>query len=262
MIRSLIVTAAVAASLVLGVGCKKSKAQPDPTYEGPFITMEDVDDSLAQHVQGDRVRVPYEESSAFKGAAEPLVTVVEFSDFQCPFCGRFAQTLDELVLAYPKDVRVVFMQFPLPMHPDAELASKATIAAAAQGKFWAMHDLAFENRTKLGRDDLVGYAEDLGLDVAEFEADLDSEQTKKRLEKEKALGRQLGVRGTPTFFINGLRQSGAMDADALAELVEREREHAQALIEAGAPRNAVYAHITRAARPTGTDPGPKASAQP
>lgn len=253
-------TLLLCAALAVGA-CKKTKAEADPSYE-PRITMEDVDDTLAQHVPADRVRVPYDDGAAIKGAAEPLVTIVEFSDFQCPFCGAFAQTLDELVTAYPDDVRIVFMQYPMPMHPNAEIAAKATIAAQAQGKFWAMHDLAFANRTKLGRDDLIEHAQELGLDPEKFAADLDAEATQKRLDQEVALGRRLGVRGTPSFFVNGQRHVGAKPAEELQKIVEEERELAKALMDAGAKRKAVYAHITRAARPTGTNPGPKRLADP
>jgi protein-disulfide isomerase len=239
-------------------GCKKKlDLDEDPTYAGTLVTMEDVDDSLASRVDGDRVRVPYEADAAIKGAAEPLVTIVEFSDFACPFCGAFAQTLDELIVAYPQDVRLVFMQFPLPMHPSAKGAALAALAAHAQSHFWAMHDLMFTHRSKLAPDDLHGYAEDIGLDADTFAADLEAPETTRRLELEMGLAGRLGVRGTPSFFVNGRSKSGAMDPAALRDLIEEERGQAQRLIDAGAPRRAVYAHISRAARPTGTNPGPR-----
>jgi protein-disulfide isomerase len=256
---SWICTSLLAALLVASCGGKPGK---DPTYAGQLVTMEDVDDALAGQVQGDRVRVDYTSDDPIKGAAEPLVTIVEWSDFQCPFCGTLAQTLDELVAAYPDDVRLVFRQFPLPMHPDAELGARATLAAQQQGYFWAMHDRLFANRTKMKRDDLVGHAKALGLDVAKFEADLDDPALIKRLERDKAIGGRLGVRGTPAFFVNGVRHGGAMDAKKLAEIIENERTHARALVEAGSERREVYARIMRAARPTGTNPPAAPSAQP
>jgi protein-disulfide isomerase len=250
----------LAVALLLG-GCGQTKNEPDPSYSAPLVTMEDVDDSLAEHVQGDRVRVPYDAHAAIKGAEQPLVTIVEFSDFQCPFCGQFANTLDELLSSYPEDVRLVFMQYPMPMHPDAPLGAKATLAAAGQGRFWAMHDRLFAHRTAMKRDDLLEHAKALGLDVAAFEAALDDPATGHRLEVEQALGHRLAVRGTPTFFVNGRGQAGAMDGAAVAKLVEEERQHAKRLLDAGAKREEIYARIMRAARPTGTNPGPKPAAQ-
>jgi protein-disulfide isomerase len=237
-------------ALVLTAACG-TKPEKDPTYVGPLVTMEDVDDGLADRVTGDRVRVDYTADDPIKGAAEPLVTIVEWSDFQCPFCGTLAQTLDELVKAYPDDVRLVFRQFPLAMHPDAELGARATLAAQRQGHFWAMHDRLFAHRTKMKRDDLLGHAKAIGLDVARFESDLDDPEIAKRLERDMAIGRRLGVRGTPAFFVNGLRFSGAMDPKKLEEIIEGEREHARALIEAGAQRREVYARIMRASRVAG-----------
>jgi protein-disulfide isomerase len=216
--------------------------------------MEDVDDSLADHVDGDRVRVPYEADDPIKGAEKPLVTIVEYSDLQCPFCGTLAESLDEIVAAYPEDVRLVFRHFPLPMHPNAELGARATLAAQQQGYFWAMHDRLFKNRTKMSRDDLLEHASALGLDVDEFAADLDDPEIAKQVERDKAIGLRLGVRGTPAFFVNGVRHGGAVPGDELRKIVETEREHATALIEAGSTREEVYARIMRAARPTGTDP--------
>ena len=243
---------ALVAALVLG-GCTKQNTEPDPVYSGALPTMEDVDDAHAELAkgQGDRVRATYKSTDAIRGAAEPLVTIVEYSDFQCPFCGTFAATVHELEAVYPEDLRVVFHQYPMPMHPQAPLAAKAAIAAQAQGKFWAMHDWMFANRTTLAREQLVAAAVDLGLDKAKFEAALDSEDTAKRLELEQTLGRRLGVRGTPSFFVNGRRFSGAMDAQALGAIIDEERAFAKTLVDAGVPRKEVFARIMRAAKVAG-----------
>ncbi|MEM6289668.1 MAG: thioredoxin domain-containing protein [Myxococcota bacterium] len=253
MKATLLRAALLAALVVSPSACKKTEAEADPTYAAALPTMEDVDDAFAEQAKGngDRVRVTYKATDAIRGAAEPLVTIVEYSDFQCPFCGTFATTVHELERVYPDDVRVVFHQFPMPMHPDAPLAAKAAIAASEQGKFWAMHDHMFRNRTKLKRDDLLGVAKDFGLDVKAFEAALDGDATAKRLELEQTLGRRLGVRGTPTFFVNGRPFSGAMDAAALGEIIEAERTFAKSLIDAGVPRKEIYARIMRAAKVAG-----------
>lgn len=247
------------ASVLLAVGCK-SETHPDPVLPA-LPGVEDVDDAFVDRVvdAGSRQRVLFEPSAAMKGAAEPLVTIVEYSDFQCPFCGRFAATLDELIDAYPNDVRLVFMQFPLPMHRNARGAAQAAVAAHAQQRFWAMHDRLFEYSANLSEAALIEHAKAVGLDVPAFTAAMASEETADRLLLEKTVGARLGVRGTPAFFVNGLSYSGAMDPVALQELVERERGHAQKLVEAGVPRPEVYARIMRAARPAGA---PTPSAQP
>ncbi len=249
--KTLAVYLALALSLS-AAACNKKGAEPDPTLEA-LPTMEDVDDAFAEQArgQGDRVRATYKSTDAIRGAAEPLVTIVEYSDFQCPFCGTFASTVHELESVYPDDLRVVFHQYPMPMHPQAPAAAKAAIAAQAQGKFWAMHDHMFANRTALSREQLVAAAADLGLDTAKFEAALDSEETAARLELEQTLGRRLGVRGTPSFFVNGRPFSGAMDAAAMGAIIDEERAFAKTLIDAGVPRKEVYARIMRAAKVAG-----------
>ncbi len=113
-------------------------------------------------------------ASHIRGAEEAPVTIVEFSDFQCPFCGRALPTVQELLRRYPKGVRWVFKNFPLDFHPDSLLAHKAALAAGEQGKFWEMHDLIFANQSAIRRDDLVLQARQLGLDMSRFIADLDS----------------------------------------------------------------------------------------
>lgn len=238
--------------LGLLVGCTRAEVALDPDL-APLPTLEEVDDRFARHVVGGdlRQRALYDTDSAVKGAAEPLVTIVEYSDFQCPFCGRFAATLDELVVTYPDDVRIVFMQFPLPMHPKAEGAAKAAIAAGEQRRFWAMHDRLFRYSASLDRPTLIEHARELGLDVAAFEAAMDAPETEKRLQLEKTVGARLGVRGTPAFFINGLGHTGAVEPDVLHKVVEQERANAKDLVEAGVPRRELYAHIMRAARPAG-----------
>jgi protein-disulfide isomerase len=242
-LRSIVLT------LVVLAACK-GESKADPTDLPPLPGIEAVDDSLAKIVQDSgqpRLRVPVAADDPTKGAAEPLVVVVEFSDFQCPHCGRAAEAFDELVAAYPQDVRLVFKQFPLPMHPDAELGSRATIAALAQGKFWAMHDLVFANRTQMKREHVVAHAKSLGLDVAKFEAALDDPATAARVKADKAFGQSLGVRGTPSFFVNGRSFSGALPPEKLGEIVEAERKLGQALMTGGSARAEVYARILRAA---------------
>ena len=114
--------------------------------------------------------------------------------------------VDEVLKAYPNDVKYVFKQFPLTqIHPQAMPAAKASVAAQRQGKFWEMHDIIFKNRSKLQPEDLKRYAEEIGLDMAKFETDIESPEIAKQIEEEMTLGRAAGVRGTPTVFVGGKR---------------------------------------------------------
>lgn len=149
-----------------------------------------------------------------KGPATAKVTIVTYGDFQCPFCARFASNLDEAVGDNP-DVRIVYKQFPLPFHNNANLAAQASLAAHAQGLFWEMHDMLYANQQRLGRQDLEGYAEELGLDMKRFRYALDSGMYEQTIKNETAEGQQFGVEGTPSWFVNGVFQSGALPTDAI-----------------------------------------------
>jgi protein-disulfide isomerase len=237
----------LAVALLLA-GCR-GESKPDPQLPA-LPGVDAIDDSLSAVVREDgqtRVAVPLVPGDAGKGAAEPLVTIVEWSDFQCPHCSSYAQMLDEVAASYPDDVRVVFRQYPLPMHPDAELGARAAVAAAAQGRFWAMHDRLFANRSAMGRDEVVAHARALGLDVAAFEAALDDPATAAKVQADKRAGAELGIRGTPSGFVNGIAFSGAPKPEALTEMIERERALGRRLIEAGSTRAQVYARIVKAA---------------
>jgi len=145
-----------------------------------------------------------------RGQPQAPVTIVEFSDLQCPFCARVTPTLRELLKQNPDQVRWVFKNFPLDFHADSPLAHAAALAAERQGKFWEMHDLIFANQHNLKRDSLLADARSLNLDIVKFTADLDSADIKRQLEADKKEGEGLGVNGTPAFFINGTSFSGAM----------------------------------------------------
>jgi protein-disulfide isomerase len=232
---------------LLATACAKSDAPADPALPA-CSTLESVDDRLGEHVRDvdGRYVVDVLPDDPSKGAAEPLVVIVEYSDFQCPYCGQFAAALDELVAAYPEDVRIVFKQFPLDMHPGAEPGARAALAARAQNKFWAMHDRLFANRSKMERGDLVDHAEALGLDVAAFERALDDGTTAARVVADKRSGMQNAVRGTPSFFVNGRSYSGMLPADELTKVVEEERALGRDLVDKGSTRAEVYGRIMRA----------------
>jgi len=143
--------------------------------------------------------------SPVRGDAQGPVTIVEFSDFQCPFCARAAPLIADVLKKYPKGVRFVYKQFPLPMHPAARAAAEASLAAQEQGKFWQMHDVLIQNQATLDAAKLADYAKTAGLDVARFKADLAKNKASydQRIDAEVKLGNDVDVRGTPTIFIDG-----------------------------------------------------------
>jgi len=195
----------------------------------------------------ERLRVPVGDSY-FKGPEDALVTIIEFSDFHCPFCSRVGPTLAQIHEQYGDDVRVSFKHNPLPMHPNAPLASATTLAAGAQGKFWEMHDMVFENQRRQTREDMESFAQELGLDMDQFRAFLDNDEGAEQIEADQALARQVGARGTPHFFINGRRLRGAQPVTAFQEVIDSEIALANQLISDGTTdRAGLYAHLMEGA---------------
>jgi protein-disulfide isomerase len=143
------------------------------------------------------------DGSPSRGPEAAPVTLVEFADFECPFCQRIAPELDALWEKRKDKVRFVYKFMPLSMHPHGEIAARAAIAAANQGKFWEMHHQLFASGDRLDGTDLQGYAKALGLDVARFQADLQAPATTARIEADRKLADALGVKGTPTLYIDG-----------------------------------------------------------
>jgi protein-disulfide isomerase len=138
------------------------------------------------------------------GPAHAPVTVVEYGDFECPTCKQAAPSLKLLLKHFPEQVRIVFRHFPLEeVHPHALCAAEAAEVAAAQGKFWDMHDLMFANQLHLKPNQLHGYAEQLRLDMARYTAEMDDEIYRQRIREHIDSGRRSGVRGTPGIFVNG-----------------------------------------------------------
>jgi len=144
------------------------------------------------------------DGSPEKGAPDAVVSIVEWADFECPACQAISPMLDALLERFPGQVRLVYKNYPLKdKHPNAEYAARASIAAAAQGKFWEMHHKLFGARGKLEPTDIEAYARELGLDLAKFRADLTSPATLERLEKDVKQAEGLGLEGTPFILING-----------------------------------------------------------
>ena len=166
------------------------------------------------------VKLPTE-GSPTKGPKDAKVTIIEFSDFECPFCKRGADTMDELLKAYPKDVKLVFKNLPLPFHKQAGPAAKAALAAGKQGKYWEMHDRLFNNQRRLSDSFYEEQAKDLGLDVAKFKADMKDPEFEKQIKEDMALAKKHGISGTPGFFVNGIAVKGAMPADHFKGIIDR-----------------------------------------
>lgn len=167
-----------------------------------------------------RVEVSAEGPS--KGPKDAKVTIVEFSDFQCPYCSKGRATIDEVVKAYGDKVRVVFRDFPLDFHEHAEKAAEASHCADEQGKFWAMHDWMFDHQDKLDVDHLKEAAKGLGLDSTQFDSCLSSGKYAKLVTDNLHAGSEAGVQGTPAFFINGIFISGARPFEDFKKEIDRE----------------------------------------
>jgi protein-disulfide isomerase len=159
-----------------------------------------------------------------RGNVKAPVTIVEFSDFQCPFCARARPTVNRVREAYGDKVRILFRDFPLQMHPQATKASEAASCAGDQGKFWEMHDRLFANQARLQVPELKQHATDLGLDAEAFGGCLDSGKYASKWQQGLADGTQYGVTGTPAFFINGRPLMGARPFEDFATVIDEELE--------------------------------------
>jgi protein-disulfide isomerase len=154
------------------------------------------------------------------GPADAKVTMVEFSDFQCPYCSKAAQVTHKIKEKYSNKVRFVFRQFPLSFHDKAHVAAEAGMAANAQGKFWQMHDLMFANQSALDRESLDKYAKQAGLNLATFKQALDSKQYVAAVDADVKLGGEAAVNGTPSLFLNGARVQDPTNFDAVSGMIE------------------------------------------
>ncbi|WP_088347011.1 MULTISPECIES: DsbA family protein [Rhodomicrobium] len=151
------------------------------------------------------------------GNPDPLVTLVEYGDYQCPFCGQAHVVVSELIRQFGPELRYVFRHFPITtIHPHAGLAAEAAEAAGAQGKFWEMHNMLYTHQEALDPPSLTRYAGLLGLDLPRFTSELAQHVHAPRVREDFISGVRSGVNGTPCFFINGVRHDGAWDFETLA----------------------------------------------
>ncbi|MER6624205.1 Na+/H+ antiporter NhaA [Streptomyces sp. NPDC000931] len=160
------------------------------------------------------------------GPADAPLTLVEYGDFECPYCARATGVTKELRERFGDRFRYVFRHLPLPdVHPHAVLAARAAVAAGAQGRFWQMHDLLYEHQDRLEFEDIAAYAIEIGLDVEHFLEDIDDEETAERVRADAAGAEASGARGTPTFFVGDRRHTGPYDAETLAGELEKSASH-------------------------------------
>jgi protein-disulfide isomerase len=169
----------------------------------------------------DAVAIPVDGAPVL-GPKDARVTLVEFSDFQCPYCAVAVIKLNAILKAYPNDVRLIFKQYPLEMHSQAALAAAAALAAQRQGKFWQLHDVMYANRTRLSRQTILAMAGTVGLDVNRFQQDWDSPAVKQALARDQADGDKIGVDATPTVYIDGQRYNGDLELEAIRPIIEKE----------------------------------------
>ncbi|MFP6640447.1 MAG: DsbA family protein [Myxococcota bacterium] len=172
----------------------------------------------------ERERAQVGTNGASMGPENAPVTIVEFSDFQCPYCSRVVPTLKQIAAAYPEQVRIVYRHLPLDFHAQAKGAAQASVCADNQDNFWPFHDKLFENQRALEREQLVAYATELDLDIPTFEACLDDPKTVARVEADLAEARKLGATGTPAFYINGIMLSGAQPFENFDAVIVEELE--------------------------------------
>jgi protein-disulfide isomerase len=208
-----IITIALMCSLIfLGCTDKQTLKEIQDTQQQILAKITDLEKQITTLTPRRRPTIDYNKvhnlpvgKSGIRGDKNAPLTITEFSDFQCPYCARLQPTLEKVLKAYPKEVRLVYKHYPLSFHKQAQNAAKATEAAGEQGKYWEMHDIIFENFNKLTEESFKGFAEKLGLDVNRFTSDYGSNKYDLQIQQDMTLARSVGVSGTPTLFLNGKR---------------------------------------------------------
>jgi protein-disulfide isomerase len=175
------------------------------------------------YLDAPRVAVKADDTRAW-GPKDAPVTIVEFGEFQCPFCGRSAGTLKQLEAKYGNQIRIVFRDFPLAFHQNAPKAAEAASCANEQGKFWEMHDKLFKNQSSLTVPDLKRYATEIKLSSEQFDQCLDSGKYTRHWQADRDEGSRYGITGTPTFFINGRMLVGSLPLEEFSQIIDQELE--------------------------------------
>ncbi|MBE4753560.1 thioredoxin domain-containing protein [Corallococcus sp. ZKHCc1 1396] len=235
------VIVALLVGLVLGFVGGRAASGSKPATPGNSPTVAQAAKPGARQVDPTVFKVPID-GAPVKGSVNALVTIVEFSDYECPFCSRAHNTVVQLQKDYGSKLRVVMRQNPLSFHARAKPAALAALAAGEQGKYWEMHDKLFANQKKLDEESLEKYARDIGLDVAKWKEDMTASRLSDVIAKEQALASQLGANGTPAFFVNGRFLSGAQPIENFKSLIDEELAKAEALVKSGVAPGQVYAN--------------------
>jgi protein-disulfide isomerase len=175
------------------------------------MTREQIEKSYKGRFDASGVKNVPIDGSPSRGPENAPITIVEFADFECPHCAEVAPQIDKLLDSHKNEIRFVFKFYPLPSHTHADIAARATIAAMNQGKFWEMHHAVFANQRHLEQTDLDSYAKELGLEVSRLHADMQANATTERIAKDRKLGEDVQIAGTPTIFINGRLFDGHQD---------------------------------------------------
>ncbi len=240
----------LALSLLVGVACQRGSTKPPENPEEGNSRGEDAnslpsfdgtDDPQEAKAGGiERYYVPIADSP-MRGPADAAVTIVAFSDFECPFCERGHLIMGELLRRYPKDVRIAYKAFPLDMHPHALLAAMAARTAQAQGKFWEFHDRLYSQKG-LGLDMLLRHANDAQVDLEVLRKDLNTLEYGPEVGRDLRLGKRLGVHSTPTFFINGRMVTGAKALEAFEEVIADEMRRVARWRAEGVSPEGTYEH--------------------
>jgi protein-disulfide isomerase len=194
-----------------------------------------IDAWIAKELKGNKIEVFFKKpsrpkfnveigNSALLGSATAKVKIVEFSDFQCPHCSRAKAILDEVKKKYKDDVAIVFKHYPLPFHTQARVASNAALCAKSldEKSFWKMYDFMFANQTKLSVTDLKDQAKKIGLDSVKFAECLDANEFDKDIQADIDQGNSIGVKSTPTIFVNGQLVMGAQGVEVFSEIIDEE----------------------------------------
>jgi predicted DsbA family dithiol-disulfide isomerase len=191
------------------------------------------------------------EASPAYGPEDAPVRIYLFTDFQCPVCPRVVEPIKHLARAYPKDVRIVLKENPLPIHRRAARLAAASLAALRQGKFWEFHDRLFSSGGHFEDQDLAAYALAVGLDVARFQHDMDDEAVTEQVKYESELAKSVDLESTPGMIVNGTRHKGWASYMGLEDVVKRELARARKIAEEGVPAARVAYEATRRSGPDG-----------
>jgi protein-disulfide isomerase len=216
------------------------EAKAGKSYEAIYAAVKKPDQPAAAAAEPSAYKMPIANWTPVRGPKAAKVTIVMFSDFQCPFCGRVEPTLKQIVDTYGKDVRIAWRNQPLSFHSHAMEAAEAAMAANAQGKFWPMHDKLFSNQQALERPNLDKYAEEIGLNMAKYKAAMEGHLYKEQIDSDSKVGTAAGASGTPAFFINGQFLSGAQPFDSFKKVIDGELTKADALLKKGTSLDKLY----------------------